>query len=147
MPPLPPDNRSGLSPEFQVADALNVDEKLASRQRTAGFTAALVAPGGGVATGQSALVSLNGRPRREIIIANPIVLHVSLSSTGKRGYPSTLMGYVAHLRQAMIDARHYESLWGRARSRESCCRRPSRTGARCRRSSPTSPDEIGFGRP
>jgi imidazolonepropionase-like amidohydrolase len=107
----PPDNRNGLTPEFQVADALALDEKTASTRRAVGFTGALVAPGGGIATGQSALVSLNGRPRREIIMASPIGLHVSLRSTGNRDYPTTLMGFVAHLRQAMIDARHYESLW------------------------------------
>ena len=107
----PPDNRNGLTPEFRVADVLSLDDKIASTRRDVGFASMLVAPGGGIATGQSALVSLNGRPRREIIIQTPVALHVSLSSTGSRGYPSTLMGYVAHLRQAMIDAKHHQALW------------------------------------
>ena len=107
----PPDNRSGLTPEFLVSDALTLDDTLASPRRGVGFTSALIAPSGGVSTGQSALVSLNGRPRREIIIESPVGLHVALRSTGNRGYPSTLMGYVSHLRQSMIDARHYEALW------------------------------------
>ena len=107
----PPDNRNGLTPEFLVSDSLTIDDKTASPRRGVGFTAALIAPAGGIATGQSALVSLNGRPRREIIIESPIGLHFALRSTGSRGYPSTLMGYVSHLRQSMIDARHYETLW------------------------------------
>ena len=107
----PPDNRSGLTPEFLVSDALAIDDETATKRRDIGFTAALVAPGGGVATGQSALVSLNGRPRREIIVESPVALHFALRSTGSRGYPSTLMGFVSHLRQSMIDARHNENLW------------------------------------
>lgn len=107
----PPDNRSGLTPEFVVADALVLDDDGAAGRRKIGFTTAIVAPSGGIATGQSALVSLSGLPRREILIRSPIALHVALRSTGSRGYPSTLMGFVSHLRQAMLDADHNDTLW------------------------------------
>jgi imidazolonepropionase-like amidohydrolase len=107
----PPDNRSGLTPEFLVAEALTLDDAGAKPRRAAGFTSMLVAPGGGIATGQSALVSLSGQPRREIVVQTPVALHLALQSTGAGGYPSTLMGHVAHLRQAMLDAEHYEKSW------------------------------------
>lgn len=107
----PPDNRNGLTPEFRVAEALALDEAAAKTRRAAGFTSLLVAPGGAIATGQSALVSLSGQPRREIVVQSPIALHIALQSTTTSGYPSTLMGYVAHLRQAMLDADYYEKSW------------------------------------
>ncbi len=107
----PPDNRSGLTPEFEVSDVLSLDEKKTKARRAVGFTAMLSAPSGGIAVGQSAVASLSGHPRREIILASPVALHVALTSPAARGYPSTLMGCVAHLRQAMLDATHYETQW------------------------------------
>ncbi len=107
----PADNRSGMTPEFQVRDALALDDDATGKRRAAGFTSTLVAPGGGVAAGQSAVASLSGRPRREILIAAPVGLHVDLRPPPARGYPTTLMGCVAHLRQAMLDADHNEALW------------------------------------
>jgi imidazolonepropionase-like amidohydrolase len=107
----PPDNRNGLTPEFRAADAITLDDAAAKVRRAAGFTSLLVAPSGGIATGQSALVSLSGQPRREIVIQTPVALHIALQSTGATGYPSTLMGYVAHLRQLMLDADHYDRSW------------------------------------
>lgn len=107
----PADNRNGITPEFLVSEGLNLADGDALPRRNAGFTAALIAPGGGIATGQSALVSLHGRPRREAILDSPVGLHVSLVPTGEGGYPSVTMGFVAHLRQALSDARHYETLW------------------------------------
>lgn len=111
----PPDNRSGLTPEFEVAEALSLDEKETEARRAAGFTAMLSAPSGGIAVGQSALASLSGLPRREIILASPVAMHIALSSPASRGYPSTLMGCVAHLRQAMLDATLYENQWNHFR--------------------------------
>lgn len=111
----PPDNRSGLTPEFEVAEALSLEEKTTEALRAEGFTAMLSAPSGGIAVGQSALASLSGLPRREIILASPVAMHIALTSPAARGYPSTLMGCVAHLRQAMLDATHYENQWNHFR--------------------------------
>ncbi len=75
----PPDNRRGLTPEFEVAGALELTEALAEPKRRAGFTDFLSAPAGAIATGQSALVSLSGLPRREVIVSAPVALHVNVA--------------------------------------------------------------------
>lgn len=128
----PPDNRSGLTPEFEVASALELPETTAEERRKLGFTSLLAAPGGAIATGQSALVSLGGLPRRESVVRSPIALHIALRTpfeltppvpndnpaTPRRrqqgqtiNYPTALMGVVAHLRQAMLDAQfNHEAL-------------------------------------
>jgi imidazolonepropionase-like amidohydrolase len=75
----PPDNRKGLTPEFEVAGALEITDALAEPRRRLGFTDLLSAPAGAIATGQSALVSLSALPRREVIVAAPVALHVHLA--------------------------------------------------------------------
>ena len=75
----PPDNRKGLTPEFEVATALELTDAMAEPRRRLGFTDLLSAPSGAIATGQSALVSLSGLPRREAIISAPVALHVHVS--------------------------------------------------------------------
>ncbi len=161
LPRTPPDNRTGLTPEFEVARTLDLPEATADERRKLGFTDILAAPGGPIAAGQSALVSLSGLPRRETLIKTPIALHMLLGRAGGAGfdeghdddhltayqdpapaapapavapaapapaptpgtppgdpvttrrgqgggarpsYPSSLMGIIAHLRQAMLDA-------------------------------------------
>ena len=51
----PPDNRKGLTPEFDVASALELTEALAEPRRRLGFTDLLSAPSGSIATGQRRL--------------------------------------------------------------------------------------------
>jgi imidazolonepropionase-like amidohydrolase len=130
LPRTPADDRNGMTPEFQVASVLELPDSVAEERRRLGFTDLLAAPSGAIATGQSALVSTSGQPRREVLVQTPVGLHVSLNSpaeppapprpddppnvarrrgggaTGSPGYPTSLMGVVAHLRQAMLDAQH-----------------------------------------
>ena len=171
LPRTPPDNRNGITPEYEVAKALDLGA-LAEERRKLGFTDVLVAPGGTIATGQSALVGTSGLPRRESVLKAPVALHISVNTPrggfggdvddhdghghgsgtadandytqapgtpiaptpgtpapspatpapvaappgrragpGAAAYPTSLMGVVAHLRQAMLDAEnHHERL-------------------------------------
>src|SRR6266851_2043148 len=68
------DNRKGMTPEFQVATALRVEEEPADTWRKLGFTAHLIAPDGGTIVGQSALVSLSGAPPREALLKTPVAM-------------------------------------------------------------------------
>ncbi len=128
-PKTPTDNRLGMTPEFEVANVLDLPDATADERRRLGFTDIVAAPAGAIATGQSAVVSTSGLPRREAIVRSPLALHVHLATpneptpppdpneppavatrrfraTGATGYPMALMGVVAHLRQAMLDAEH-----------------------------------------
>jgi imidazolonepropionase-like amidohydrolase len=105
------DNRKGMTPEFQVATALKADEEQADNWRRLGFTAHLVAPDGGFLVGQSALVSLSGATPREAVLRSPVAQHLAFRSTGGTDYPRVLMGFVAHARQTLLDAGHYQRVW------------------------------------
>ncbi len=83
----PADNRRGLTPEFEVAGVLDLTDGLAEPRRRLGFTDFLSAPAGAIATGQSALVSLSGLPRREAIVAAPVALHINLRRRSSRPGP------------------------------------------------------------
>ncbi len=81
----PADNRRGLTPEFEAAGVLDLNDALVEPRRRLGFTDLLSAPGGAIATGQSALVSLSGLPRREAVIDAPVALHVNLAPPSEPG--------------------------------------------------------------
>src|SRR5204862_2787473 len=104
------DNRKGLTPEFAVNAALKNEDETADGWRRAGFTAHLIAPTGDILGGQSALVSLSGSAPRDAILRAPVAQHAALKINfgSGEGYPRSLMGVVAHLRQTLLDAGHYQ---------------------------------------
>lgn len=123
----PEDDRRGITPEYLAATALEPTDAIVKERRALGFTDLIAAPGGSIASGVSVLTDLSGLPRRESIVKPTVALQISLKPPGDRvsvhsddhrpapggrsrskalafDYPMSLMGVVAHLRQAMIDA-------------------------------------------
>jgi imidazolonepropionase-like amidohydrolase len=100
-----PDNRRGLTPDFLVRSALKADDYTPWRNQ--GFTARLIAPDGGILLGQSALVALSGKTPREATLNGAVAQHLAFRSPGGSGYPSVLMGFVAHARQMFYDAGYH----------------------------------------
>lgn len=103
----PSDNRRGLTPEFAAQNALKNDPSLWEARRRAGITTTHVVPVGRIASGQSALVSSSGLPLRESVIAAGLFPQFQLFALLQDGYPATLMGTTAHLRQTLLDARRH----------------------------------------
>jgi imidazolonepropionase-like amidohydrolase len=106
-----PDHRKGMTPEFLVRNALKTDAEQEDAWRKQGVTAHLIAPDGGYLVGQSALVSLSGAPPREAVLRSPVALHAAFRTVGDPGYPRSLMGIIAHCRQLLLDAGHYQRAW------------------------------------
>lgn len=103
----PPDNRKSLTPDFLAADALKLEAPQLENRRKLGFTALHVVPAGRIASGLGSLVTTSGAPLRETLVASPTMAELQLFATGSAGYPNTLMGAFAHLRQAFSDANHH----------------------------------------
>jgi imidazolonepropionase-like amidohydrolase len=99
-----PDNRKGLTPEFEVRSALKADDEVIAPWRRVGFTVHLAMPEGGYFSGQSALVSLSGAPPRDAMLRPIVFQHATLRNFPGQDYPRALMGVIAHCRQAMLDA-------------------------------------------
>ncbi len=125
-------SRRGLRPELRARALLGAPNHDAlDKLRFAGFTAQLLAPLEGLLPGQACLLELSDAPPRRAVIGEPGVLLLKYRSAsggggggrgrprddGEFGYPTTLMGALAHLRQAFLDARHL-TRWQEAWSRE-----------------------------
>jgi len=102
-------NRKGLRPELDAAELVQITEELAKKAHVGGFTVARVGAAEEYLAGRSALITLSGEPRRNALLRGTTVLHAGFKSY-LPGYPSTLMGTIAHLRQVFLDARHDAAL-------------------------------------
>ncbi|MBL8861040.1 MAG: amidohydrolase family protein [Planctomycetes bacterium] len=106
-------NRKGIQPAFRAADVFEAGEALED-WRKQGFGALLSAPSGQLLAGTSALVVTRQAATRDAIVRESVFDHASFRAGGS-GYPGTLMGSIAQIRQFLLDAaRHGEILRRRA---------------------------------
>jgi imidazolonepropionase-like amidohydrolase len=85
------------------------DAKTAERLRRSGFTSALCVPQKGNIKGTSALVNLSDKKGNESILKNTVAMHANLDvDQSADGYPNSLMGCIALLRQTLYDADWYK---------------------------------------
>jgi imidazolonepropionase-like amidohydrolase len=111
-----------LRPELEAARVLRPDAPELARLVSSGVTTVLATPSAGLFRGQSALVNAVAPadepqigsvadPRRGIqIVRTPVALHVALGGGGGRGggYPVSLLGTIAFVRQSFLDAQHQQ---------------------------------------
>lgn len=110
---------SPLSPHLRVLDALDPGSKFITLARRSGTTAALITPlGGGLLSGQSALVNLAGESHEKMVISYPVAMHIQLGESGKATpeknpqAATTRMGAMASLRQILLDTQYYHNNQG-----------------------------------
>ena len=101
----------GMQAEVDVVDLLAPSASAFKSAREAGFTAAMTAQPRGIFRGSSALVSLGDGSVNELVIARGLNQSIGFSrgggGFGGGGFPSSLMGVFAQLRQQLLDAGHY----------------------------------------
>jgi imidazolonepropionase-like amidohydrolase len=104
---------SRIHPEHRASDELTPfagdQAEKARRLRAQGFTTVLAVPADGVLRGTSAAVLLSDDvPVSEIILRNDVAQHIGYDHGSYGGsYPTSLMGAVAAIRQALLDAQHH----------------------------------------
>jgi imidazolonepropionase-like amidohydrolase len=116
--PSAPNSRYGvgLQPEVDATAELTVPDNGFGNARAAGFTAALTAPSTGVWRGRSALIQLREGNPPDLVIAADVAQHVGFSrgggggGGGAGGYPGSLLGVIAQIRQQLLDAQHWRDL-------------------------------------
>jgi imidazolonepropionase-like amidohydrolase len=96
----------GLQPEVLAEDLIKPGGDPIEAERSAGITTALTVPRTGIWIGQSALINLAGDTSQQMILRSPVAMHVGFTPL-RGGYPGSLMGVFAVLRQMMIDAQRY----------------------------------------
>jgi imidazolonepropionase-like amidohydrolase len=109
-----------LQPQAQAIDRVRPAEAL--RARDQGLTTALAIGREGVLPGRSVLLTLATRTEQsgtaarapgsawEMAMRQPAAMHLHMTSSG-RGYPASLMGTMAHVRQQLLDATRYRDEW------------------------------------
>jgi hypothetical protein len=101
---LTPEGRPGTSPWRVAADELKIDDKRIQDWRNAGFTTALTTPDGGIFPGQGTIIDLGGDRAGDFVVKPTATLEVSFSPAGGFfGFPSSLMGTIAYVRQVFDD--------------------------------------------
>ena len=112
-----------LRTPMRAADHLNPNAPALARAAAAGITSILATPSGDAFRGQSALINTSLPPdepqigavadRRKgaLVVRTPVAQHVTFSERPGAGnaYPNSLMGVVAFVRQAFLDAQHYQA--------------------------------------
>jgi imidazolonepropionase-like amidohydrolase len=102
-----PQDRPASTPWVQAADDVKVDERRFESWRNAGFTTALTAPKTGIFPGQGAVINLAGERANDLVVASPVTLQVNFTPPGGfGGFPGSLMGVYAYVRQVYLDVQH-----------------------------------------
>jgi len=96
----------GLQPEVMIEDVIRPGGTEIESWRNIGITTALTSPRTGIWMGQSALINLSGDTPQQMIVRSPVAMHVGFTPL-RTGYPGSLMGVFATLRQMMLDAQRY----------------------------------------
>jgi imidazolonepropionase-like amidohydrolase len=111
-----------LNPDFDAAVHVKVEGADMQRLAAAGITSVLAVPSSGLLRGTSALVNVVAAPDRDVVsdvagyrrgdvvIAPHVAEHVTFDGRGGGpGYPASLLGNIAFVRQAFYDAQWQKS--------------------------------------
>jgi imidazolonepropionase-like amidohydrolase len=97
----------GLNADRVLADQVRPEGRNIDTYRNLGITSALIVSRDGILTGQSAFINTSDT---NLVVKAPVALHINPIPV-RGGYPSTLMGSFAVLRQAFADADWYRQAW------------------------------------
>ena len=106
-----PEDRPQTTSWVKIADELSPTDRRIESARSAGFTTAVTFPTRGIFGGQGAVIDLlSGEKAGEMVITSPVGQYISIGRGGGfgGGFPSSLMGYIAYVRQIYLDAEHYK---------------------------------------
>ncbi len=110
------DNRETgqLNPQVKAVEALRPDSMHIPITRSNGITAAVISPSGGIISGQSGLIKLNGWTPDEMVVKSSVAMFIQFPSIprfpGRRETqpPEDVSKRIKELKQILHDARYYQ---------------------------------------
>ncbi len=117
-PGNPTPERAGITPQNDVRNFLNVNDKSVEELRAIGFTTAHVVPYGGMLSGNGAIVLLGGESADKMVLSSKSSLYAELAGA-ERVYPATVIGVIAKWRELYkqaTQAKNYEALYASNRN-------------------------------
>lgn len=103
-----PEDRPSAFTWVKAADLVKPSEKLIETARSAGFTTAVAFPKQGILAGHGAVINLGGETGGEMVLDASAGLYTSVATRGLGGFPGSLLGVMAYMRQIWIDAAYYK---------------------------------------
>ncbi len=106
-----------VRPERDAAEIFKPDKKTALSFRKCGFTSVLTFSQEGIFRGSGALVLLSDKKPNQSILASDVAQGMSFSkgrsfrARGVAGYPGSLIGSIALIRQTLLDGGWYHQAW------------------------------------
>jgi len=105
-----------FNPQAVCIEALRPDSIHIPISRANGITTALVAPSGGLISGQSGLVRLTGRTPKEMVIKSPVAMHINLPTIARPRFGRTTQPQrreeaskqLQEIRELLKEARFYQ---------------------------------------
>lgn len=121
-PPTPPNTGPEPAPRHgpedrpqnhsfeRAADMVTPSDQRLATARAAGFTSAATFPNQGIFEGLGAMIDLAGERGRDMVVAQPIGQQIlfRMSGFGRSGFPNSLMGNIAYVRQLFLDLDQYK---------------------------------------
>jgi imidazolonepropionase-like amidohydrolase len=127
-----------IFPQMHVYDAFHSESEHIPITRFNGITNAIVAPAEtDTIPGQDSFIQLAGRDRDSMLMVKDVALAMNFGEAPKRGgrgeaggagggrYPSTRMGEISQMRQALLDAQEYMARRGRPAASEETAAAPA----------------------
>ena len=95
---------------YNAADEFTINAKVADEMRKVGFGSVLTSKPDGLARGTSAFVTLNEKNDNTALVKQKVAASYSLEKgTSTQTYPTSMMGFIALLRQTYLDAEWFGS--------------------------------------
>ncbi len=105
-----PEDRPRTTSWIKAADEIQINDRRIETARNAGFTTAVVFPTRGIFGGQGSVIDLAGEKPEAMVLVPSVGQYIAMN-TGRGfggGFPSSLMGVIAYVRQIYLDADHYK---------------------------------------
>jgi hypothetical protein len=104
-----PEDRPSTTSWLRAADVVKSSDKSIETARAFGFTTSVTFPHQGIFAGQGAVIDLAGETVGQMVVSAPAGQYVALTTGGfGGGYPASLMGAIAYVRQLYSDADYYQ---------------------------------------
>jgi hypothetical protein len=105
-----PEDRPFTTSWLKAADLVKPTDRRLESVRAEGFTTAVTFPNKGIFAGQGAIVNLGGETSGAMVVAEGAGQYVTFTTTPGfgGGFPNSLMGVLAYIRQVYLDADHYK---------------------------------------
>ena len=103
-----PKDRPSTNSWIRAADLIKTTDRRIESARASGFTTAVTFPNRGIFAGLGAVVDLAGEKPGQMVVTDNVGQYVTFASGGfGGGFPGSLMGVLAYIRQIYLDADHY----------------------------------------